>query len=176
MQIRDAIEPDFGQITEIYNDIVLHSTATWNDRPATVDERIAWGQARVRQSYPVLVAADQEQVAGFATFGDFRSGPGYRFTVEVTIYIHAGCRGQGIGAQLLAALTARAQALGKHSMIAAVDSENTGSLRFLERHGFQRVGLIPEAGFKFGRFLDLVLLQRHINAPGPNLPARGSDR
>jgi L-amino acid N-acyltransferase YncA len=164
MQIRDATESDFGQITEIYNDIVLHSTATWNDRPATVEERIAWWQGRVRQGYPVLVAADQDRIAGFATFGDFRSWPGYRFTVEVTIYIHAGHRGQGIGARLLAELTARAQALGKHSMIAAVDSENSGSLRFLERHGFQRVGYIPEAGFKFGRFLDLVLLQCRINA------------
>ena len=91
MQIRDATQADFGQITDLYNDIVLHSTATYNDRPATLEERIAWGRSRAEQGYPVLVASasDSDSIAGFASFGDFRSWPGYRFTVEGTIHIHS---------------------------------------------------------------------------------------
>jgi L-amino acid N-acyltransferase YncA len=104
-------------------------------------------------------------IAGFASFGNFRSWPGYRFTVEGTIYVHADARGRGVGTALMTSLAERAAILGKHSMIACVDSENHASLRFLERFGFQRVGLLPEAGFKFGNFLNLVLLQYWITPP-----------
>lgn len=162
MQIRDAIETDFGEITAIYNDILTHSTAIYNDRPATVVDRIAWWRSRLEQHYPVLVAMDGDQVCGFGSFGDFRSWPGYRYTVEGTVHIAAETRGKGVGSFLLKALIERAKVAGKHSMIAGVDSENTASLRFLERFGFQRVGLLPEVGYKFDRFLNLVLLQYWI--------------
>jgi L-amino acid N-acyltransferase YncA len=165
MRIRDAIESDFDQITDLYNDIVTNSTATYNDRPATVQERITWSQARMKQGYPVLVAADGPRVLGFASFGDFRSWPGYRFTVEGTIYIHAASRGQGIGTTLLTELVARARIAGKHAMIAGVDSQNGASLRFLKRFGFEQVGHLREVGFKFDRFLDLIFLHYWITAP-----------
>jgi len=165
VQIRDAVQADFGQITDLYNDIVLHSTATYNDRPATREERIAWGRSRVEQGYPVVVAVQGELVAGFASFGDFRSWPGYRFTVEGTIHIHPNFRGQGIGTALLKELVARAQGLGKHVLIAGVDSKNLASLRFLDRFGFERVGYLREVGFKFDQFLDLVFLQYWITPP-----------
>lgn len=163
MQIRDAIDADFDQITAIYNEIVTGSTATYNDQPATVEERLSWWKGRLRRGYSVLVAAESGHVAGFTSFGDFRSWPGYRFTVEVTIYLHPESRGKGVGTQLLTALVARAAALGKHVMIAGVDSENAASLRFLERFGFERVGLLREAGFKFDSFHDLVFLQYWIS-------------
>jgi phosphinothricin acetyltransferase len=164
MQIRDAIEADFAQITAIYNEIVTGSTATYNDRPATVEERIGWWKRRLHKGYAVLVAVNDGRVAGFASFGDFRAWPGYRFTVEVTVYIHADWRGKGLGTRLLTALVARAAALGKHIMVAGVDSENVASLRFLERFGFERVGCLREVGFKFDRFRDLVFLQYRIAA------------
>lgn len=75
MQIRNAAEADLDQITAIYNEVLTNSTAIYNDRPATTEERIAWWKGRVQQRYPVLVAADGDRIAGFATFGDFRSGP-----------------------------------------------------------------------------------------------------
>jgi L-amino acid N-acyltransferase YncA len=162
MEIRDAVEADFDGITAIYNEVLTHSTAIYNDRPAEVEDRIAWWRGRQAQSYPVLVAMDEEGVAGFATFGDFRPWPGYRFTVEGTIHIRSSARGHGIGSELLKELVARAKALGKHSMLAGVDSENAASLRFLERFGFKQVGYLPEVGYKFGRFLDLVFLQYRI--------------
>jgi len=159
MEIRDAVEGDMGEITAIYNEVLAHSTAIYNDRPAALEDRIAWWRARLDQGYPVLVADDGGQIAGFASFGDFRSWPGYRFTVEGTVHILAGRRGQGVGTALLRAIVERARAAGKHVMIAGVDAENAASLRYLERFGFERAGYLREVGFKFGRYLDLVFLQ-----------------
>lgn len=165
MQIRDAVQSDLEQITAIYNDVLKNTTAIYNDRPATVEERISWWRSRLAQGYPVLVAEDDGTIAGFATFGDFRAWPGYRYTVEGTVHIHSDARGKGVGTDLLKAILARAKMLGKHVMIAGVDSENTASLRFLERFGFERAGHLREVGYKFDRFLDLVFLQYWISPP-----------
>ncbi len=162
MQIRDAAEADFDQITAIYNEVLTNSTAVYNDRPTTTSDRIAWWKDRLEQVYPVLVATDRSRVVGFAAFGNYRSWAGYRFTVECTVHIHSGRRGQGVGTALLSALIARAKTLGKHTMIAGVDSENIASLRFFERCGFERAGYLREVGYKFGRYLDLVFLQYWI--------------
>src|SRR5438132_5671837 len=155
MLIRDAVEADMEQITAIYNEVLTTSTAIYNDRPATVEERTSWWRGRLAQGYPVVVAADGAQIAGFATFGDFRAWPGYRFTVEGTVHIRTGWRGQGVGTELLKTILARAKSLGKHVMIAGVDSENAVSMRFLERFGFEPAGHLREEGFKVDRFLDL---------------------
>jgi phosphinothricin acetyltransferase len=159
MLVRDAVEADLAAINEIYNQVLLTSTAIYSEQPVSAEERLRWWQERRAQGYPVLVAEEQEAILGFATFGDFRSWPGYRFTVEGTIHIREGCRSQGLGGQLLEPLLERARALGKHTLIAGADSENVASLRFLEKNGFTRVGYLHQVGYKFGRFLDLVLLQ-----------------
>jgi L-amino acid N-acyltransferase len=159
MEIRDAIAADFEAITAIYNDVLTHSTAIYNDRPATLADRLSWWRSRQEQNYPVLVATNGRNVCGFASFGDFRSWPGYRYTVEGTVHVAQESRGQGVGLLLLKNLVARARLAGKHSMIAGVDSENGASLQFLERFGFERAGFLPEVGYKFNRFLNLVLLQ-----------------
>jgi phosphinothricin acetyltransferase len=113
--------------------------------------------------YPVLVAEAEGAVAGFASFGDFRPWPGYRLTVEHTVHVHASRRGQGIGPQLIENLIARARTLGKHVMVAGIDADNHGSIRMHERLGFSRVARFQEVGVKFGRFLDLVFVQRFID-------------
>jgi L-amino acid N-acyltransferase len=165
LTIRDAVEADFDQITAIYNEVLTTSTAIYSDRPATREERLAWWRSRREQGYPVLVAEDASAVAGFATFGDFRSWPGYRFTVECTVHIHSSSRGQGVGTKLLNELIHRAEACGKHTMIAGVDSENQASLRFFQRFGFERAAHLREVGFKFDRFLDLIFLQYWLATP-----------
>jgi phosphinothricin acetyltransferase len=106
-------------------------------------------------------------VIGFAAFGDFRSWPGYRFTVEHSVHIRADRRGQGVGQALMQPLITRACALGKHIMIAGVDADNAASIRFHERLDFVRVAHFREVGFKFGRWLDLVFLQRWLS-PSPS--------
>ena len=162
MEIRDAVEADLQQITGIYNEVLSTSTAIFNDRPATVEERVDWWKGRVKLGHPVVVAVEDGLVLGFATFGDFRSWPGYRFTVEGTIHIHSMARRKGIGAALLRELLQRAKDAGKHVMIAGVDATNTASLIFLEGFGFVRVGHLHEVGYKFDRFLDLIFLEYRL--------------
>jgi L-amino acid N-acyltransferase len=165
MEIRDARVEDLPGILAIYNDVLLTSTAIYRDDPVTLDDRRQWWEARIAQGQPVLVAADASGVAGFASFGDFRAWPGYRFTVEHSVHIRSDRRGQGLGTTLMHPLMERAAAMGKHIMIAGVDADNDASLRFHERLGFVRVAHFREVGFKFGRWLDLVFLQRTLVEP-----------
>jgi len=186
MQIRDAILADFDQITAIYNEIVLTSTAIYNDEPATPDERIAWWKSRCASGFPVMVATRKhveedgqtkqaESILGFASYGQFRSWPGYRYTVEGTVHVRSSSRGRGVGKALLDELVRRARGMGMHIMIAGVDAGNAASLKFLEGFGFEQVALLPEVGFKFGRFLDLVFLQFRLTPTrGSEAPTRGA--
>jgi phosphinothricin acetyltransferase len=160
LQVRDAREEDLAGVLAIYNDVIATTTAIYRDDPATLEDRREWWQARAALGYPVLVAVEEGEVVGFASFGDFRASPGYRYTVEHSVHVRAGRRGSGLGQALMQPLIARARALGKHVMMAGVDADNAGSIRFHERLGFERVGRLREVGFKFGRRLDLVFLQR----------------
>lgn len=160
LQVRDAREEDLAGVLAIYNDVIATTTAIYRDDPATLEDRREWWQARAALGYPVLVAVEEGEVVGFASFGDFRASPGYRYTVEHSVHVRAGRRGSGLGQALMQPLIARARALGKHVMMAGVDADNAGSIRFHERLGFERVGHLREVGFKFGRRLDLVFLQR----------------
>lgn len=164
MELRDAADEDLAGLVAIYNDVIATSTAVYSSMPVTLEDRRQWWLARVAAGYPVLVAADDSGVTGFATFGDFRASPGYRFTVEHTVHVRADRRGGGLGTKLLQSLFPRAAALGKHMMIAGVDAANTASIRFHERLGFERAACLREVGHKFGRWLDLVFLQRRIGA------------
>jgi len=170
MEIRDAALSDIAQITEIYNSIVLTSTAIYNDRCSTAEERTDWWVRRVEQGFPVIVAAKGSSVLGYGSFGEFRSWPGYRFTVEVTVHIREDMRGHGIGTLVLAELIARARTMGKHVVVGGVDSENQASLRFLQRHGFVYAGQLREVGYKFGRYLHLNFLQYWLTEPGSASP------
>ena len=163
LQVRDAREEDLAGVLAIYNDVIATTTAIYRDDPATLEDRREWWQARAALGYPVLVAVEEGEVVGFASFGDFRASPGYRYTVEHSVHVRAGRRGSGLGQALMQPLIARARALGKHVMMAGVDADNAGSIRFHERLGFERVGHLREVGFKFGRRLDLVFLQRMLD-------------
>jgi L-amino acid N-acyltransferase len=162
VQVEDAREGDLEGLVAIYNDVLATSTAIFSHVPATLEERIEWWRARASQGYPVLVARDARGVLGYASFGDFRAWPGYRFTVEHSVHVRADGRGRGIGTVLVTELIARAAALGKHVMIGGVDADNTASIRFHERLGFEQAGRLREVGYKFERWLDLVFLQRRL--------------
>jgi phosphinothricin acetyltransferase len=162
MIIRDARPDDLPGILAIYNDVIATSTAVYSDQPVTLENRRTWWEGRVAQGYPVLVAADDADVLAFASFGDFRTWPGYRYTVEHTVHVRADRRGSGLGTALVRELIGRAAAMGKHVMIAGVDADNGPSLRFHERLGFTRAARLREVGFKFDRWLDLVLLERFL--------------
>jgi len=164
MEIREATDLDLAAVLAIYNDVVATSTAIYRDEPMGFDEYEQWWRTRVAQGYPVLVAVSDDAVVGYATFGDFRAWPGYRFTVEHSVHVRSDQRGLGIGSLLVQALIERATQLGKHVMIAGVDAENAASIRFHERLGFESAAHLRQVGFKFGRWLDLVLMQRILGS------------
>jgi phosphinothricin acetyltransferase len=168
LEIRDASEDDLPAILDIYNDVLTTSTAIYRDEPATLDERAAWFASRRKDGHPVLVAVEGGDVVGLATYGGFRAWPGYRFTVEHSVYVRADRRGHGVGRAVMDPLIDRARKAGLHVMIAGVDADNEGSIRFHERLGFTKAAHLREVGFKFGRWLDLVLMQRILDG-GPRV-------
>ncbi len=171
MLIREATVNDAAAIAAIYNDAVINTAAIWNDETVSVSNRVEWLQAHWRQGYPVLVAEDAADgeaassgtVLGYATFGDWRSFDGYRRTVENSIYVAEGARGTGVGSALLGALIEAARGVGKHVLVAAIEGENVASIALHEKWGFRRVGYMPQVGMKFGRWLDLALLQLELD-------------
>jgi phosphinothricin acetyltransferase len=163
MRIEDATDADLPAVLAIYNDVIRTSTAIYREEPATLEERQAWNETRKKNGYPLLVArTDDAAVAGFATFGDFRAWPGYRFTVEHSVHVADGLRGRGTGTALMRVLLERGAILGKHVMVAGVDADNTGSIRMHERLGFEQTGRLKQVGWKFDRWLDLVFMQRWL--------------
>jgi phosphinothricin acetyltransferase len=166
MTIRPAIEQDIPAITAIYNEVVANSNAVWTEKQDSDAERLAWMKARQALGYPVLVAAEGSTVLGYGTFGDFRAWPGYRYSVEHSVYIHREHRGRGLGRIIVDELVTAAAALGKHALIAGIDGGNEASLRLHARMGFAEVARMPEIGRKFGRWLDLVFMQRMLDAHG----------
>jgi phosphinothricin acetyltransferase len=158
--IDDARETDLAEILAIYNQVIADSTAVFSETPVTLEDRISWFRARTVQGYPILVARADSDVVGYTTFGDFRTWPGYRFTVEHSVHVRADWRGRGVGSQLVSALIPRAEALGKHVMIGGIDADNAASIRMHERLGFERTAHMKQVGWKFGRWLDLVFMQR----------------
>ena len=159
MEIRDAHPEDIPGITDIYNHAVANTTAIWNETPVDVANRVAWHADRQRLGYPVLVATEDGQVLGYASFGDWRAFEGYRHTVEHSVYVRVDQRGRGIGESLMRALVERARKIGKHVMVAGIEAGNAGSIRLHEKLGFLQVGRLPEVGTKFGGWLDLVFMQ-----------------
>ena len=170
MMIRPATEQDIPAITAIFNEAVVNSNAIWTEKQDTEAERLAWMKARLALGYPVLVAAEGPVVLGYGTFGDFRAFPGYRYSVEHSVYIHVDHRGRGLGRVMVDELVAAANALGKHVMIAGIDGGNPASLRLHAQAGFVEVARMPEVGRKFGRWLELVFMQRVLDAPGASRP------
>lgn len=159
-QIRDARESDLPGILAIHNTAIAETTAIWDTEPVGLDERLAWLRARQVARCPVLVAEIDGAVAGYASYGQFRPKSGYRFTVENSVYVADRFQRRGIATALLTELLARAERSGRvHAMIAAIESENTTSIALHEKFGFTTVGVLPEVGHKFGRWMDLTLMQ-----------------
>ena len=161
-RIRPATEQDLPTLLEIYNDIILHTTAVYDYEPHTLEMRRAWYAAKVEGDYPVLVAEADGRPVGFSSFGPFRAWAAYRFTVENSVYVAEDQRGKGIGKALLPPLLEAARAKGLHVMAAGIDATNEASLRLHRSFGFREVGTFREVGFKFGRWLDLTFLAAQL--------------
>ena len=161
--IRDAVEAYLPAMLEIYNDAVLNTTAVWSIHTVDLDSRRALLRDRRSRGYPLLVAALDHTVLGYATFGDFRPWDGYAQTVEHSIYVHRHHHGKGVGKALMPPLIEAAQGLGKHVMMAGVDASNSASIHFHQAFGFTEAGRLKEVGWKFDRWLDLVFMQKMLD-------------
>lgn len=165
IQIRDAVHADLPALLAIYNDAVLNTTAIYDETLRTLEGEERWFAAKREQDLPVLVAvAADGTVTGFASYGPFRPFPGFRETVENSVYVDPAHRGLGVGRALLGPLIERARARGLHAMVAGIDADNAVSLRLHAAFGFTKVAHMPEVGIKFGRRLDLVFMQRLLQA------------
>jgi phosphinothricin acetyltransferase len=160
--ISAAARAQLPGILDIYNEVIRNSTAVFSDTEVTLENREAWFDAKRSAGFPVLAAVDPSGVVGFGTFGEFRTWPGYRFSVEHSVHVRADCRGRGIGRALVQALLSEAARMQKHVMIAGIDAQNVTSVALHEKLGFKTVGELHEVAFKFGRWLDLKFMQRLI--------------
>lgn len=156
--IRRADLSDIAAITDIYNEAILTSTATFDTEPRTVDDRIAWLHSH-DDRHPVLVAVIGSEVLGWASLTRWSERPAYDGTAETTFYVAAEYRGRGIGRQLKEAIIAEARRLGFHTLIARMAEGSDASRHVNQSVGFVHVGTLKEVGQKFGRWLDVDVMQ-----------------
>jgi phosphinothricin acetyltransferase len=170
--VRPSIEADISAITAIYAHAVGHGTASFEVEPPDEAEMARRRQAVLAGGYPYLVAEIDGTLAGYAYAGAYRPRPAYRFTVEDSIYVAPDRQGSGVGRALLVALIEACEALGFRQMVAVIgDSASQGSIRLHESLGFRPVGVLEAIGFKHGRWLDAVLMQRPLGH-GASMPPR----
>jgi L-amino acid N-acyltransferase YncA len=163
------------QILAIFNESIQNSAATWDYEPRTMSSMEVWFDVKERGGFPVLgVIDDAEKLLAFGTYGSFRPWPAYKYTVEHSLYVEQGARGRGLGRRVLTRLIAEAERQGYHTMIAAIESENRASVALHQSFGFEKCGEIRQAGFKFGRWLNLLLYQWLLT--GPVSPVDGNVR
>jgi L-amino acid N-acyltransferase YncA len=161
MKIRPATHADLHAILDIYNDAVLHTTASYDYEPRTIEHRQAWFEDHVANNLPVFVAVDDSgKVVGWSALNRFHDRKGYQFTVENSVYVAADQRGRGVGKLLMPPLIEGAKSQGKHAILAAIDAQNEASIRLHAAFGFEQVAHLKQVGFKFGRWLDVVYLER----------------
>lgn len=160
--IRPANDADIPAVTAIINQVIRETTITVTSVEKTEAEVLAMMTDRRAQGYDLFVA-DQNGVLGYATYAQFRPSPGYVRTMEHSVAIAAEGQGRGLGRALMAAVESHAQSAGAHVMVAAITADNLKSLKFHKDLGYAHVGLLPQVGYKFGRYHDLVLMQKILS-------------
>ena len=157
--ISNATERDLPSILDIYNEAILHTTAVYQEETHTLAMRRKWFEEKLLAGLPVFVAHVNDEFAGFSSYGPFRNWPGYRFTVEHSVYVASAFRGRGVGRNLVKAVIEHARQQKMHVIIAGVDAAGEASIGLHLSLGFKDVACFKEVGFKFGRWLDLKFLQ-----------------
>lgn len=175
LSVRDAELGDIAQLQAIYAHHVLNGFGTFDEVPPSVGDIEAKWRESLAHRLSWLVAVDEGAVLGFAYASLFRPRTAYRYTVEDSVYIRDDARGRGVGSALLAPLVKRCEVLGARQLVAVIgDSGNAGSIKLHEKHGFRRAGTVEGAGFKFGRWVDIVLMQLALNGGASGAPDSGA--
>ena len=171
LQIRPAILSDLPAVTAIYREAVLHGTATFELIPPDLAEMTRRFEGLTSGGFPYLVAVEAGRVLGYAYASAYRPRPAYRFTVENSIYLDPSAHRRGVGLRLLQRLIAECGTRPYRQIIAVIgDSENAGSISLHRKAGFDMIGVHPDVGFKFGRWLDTVMMQLPVNGGGRTVP------
>jgi L-amino acid N-acyltransferase YncA len=165
VSIRLAQEKDLPDLLEIYNDIILRSTAVYEYEPHTLAMRKNWLNSKSRDGFPVFAAEENNEVVGFSSYGYFRAWAAYKYSVENSVYVSEKHRGKGIGKMLLEPLIQSAREKNMHVIVASIDRTNTASLRLHKSFGFEEVACFKQVGYKFGRWLDLLFLELILETP-----------
>ncbi len=171
MQFVDCTLEVHGEaILAILNDAIQNSTALYDYKPRTMDNMVTWFQVKqaghLGKPFPVIGLVDGDgALLGFASYGSFRNFPAFKYTVEHSVYVHHAHRGKGLGRKLLQAIIERARAHDVHVMVGAIDATNQGSIALHQQLGFTSCGIVKQAGFKFGRWLDLAFYQLILDTP-----------
>lgn len=166
MKIFLCSEKESEQILNILNDAILNTTAIYDYKPRAIESMGHWFEAKKRGQFPVVGAFDEaNKLLGFGTYGSFRNWAAYKYSVEHSVYVKAAERRKGLGRLILEELIRLAEVQNIHTMVAGIDSENKVSISLHEKLGFQYSGTIKQAGYKFGKWLDLVFLQKLLVTP-----------
>jgi phosphinothricin acetyltransferase len=169
--IRPSTDADLAAIQAIYAHAVEHGTGTFELTPPSPADMAARRADVLGKGLPWLVAERHGQVLGYAYANHFRPRPAYRYCLEDSIYLHPDAQGKGVGTALLAELVGRCEAAGARQMLAVIgDSQNLGSIGVHRRLGFEHTGVLKSSGWKFNRWLDVVLMQRALGAGDQNAP------
>ncbi|MET1116137.1 MAG: N-acetyltransferase family protein [Comamonas sp.] len=170
--IRASTVSDIPAITAIYRHHVLHGTGTFEVEPPSETDMATRRADVLGRGLPYLVAAgDDGQILGFTYANWFKPRPAYRFSAEDSVYVADAARGQGVGRLLLAALSAQAEAAGVRKLLAVIgDSGNAGSIGVHRAAGFTEIGVMRSMGWKFGRWLDIVLMEKTLGAGDTTSP------
>lgn len=155
-----------AQILDIFNEAIVNSTALFDYKPRTPESMVAWFRAKEAGRFPVVGVEDEAgRLLGFASYGTFRAWPAYKYSVEHSVYVHKDSRGLGIGRVLMRELVAAARGQDYHLLIGGIEAGNAASIALHESLGFTHSGTIRQAGFKFGRWLDLSFYQLILETP-----------
>ena len=170
MEVRSAAQGDLAAIQSIYAHHVLHGLATFEEVPPDVEEMRRRCQDLAGRGLPYLVAVERSEILGYGYCAPYRARSAYRYALEDSVYIKDGHLGKGIGSRILGELLGACEGLGYRQVIAVIgDSANTASIGLHARHGFLRVGTLRSSGYKVGRWVDTVLMQRPLG-PGDGEP------
>lgn len=154
------------QILAILNDAIVNSTALYDYKPRPREAMATWFQAKQQGGFPVVGFENaQGELMAFASYGTFRAFPAFKYSVEHSVYVDGRFRGMGLGEAMMRVLIERARTHQVHVLVGGIDASNEGSIRLHEKLGFTHAGTIKQAGFKFGRWLDLAFYQRVLDTP-----------
>lgn len=163
--IREATEKDLISILDIYNDAILNTTAIYDYKPHTIEDRKQWYKNKKNAGQPLLVFEEDNKAVAYATFGAFRAWPAYKYSIEHSVYVHKNYRRNGIAEKLIKELIKIANEMGYAIIIAGIDGANIKSIKLHEKLGFKYSGTITKAGYKFGKWLDLTFYQLDLIGP-----------